>query len=149
MNQRLIVSLFVLAASLTLSACATTPFSDPRERGVFRATSDFPHLPHVDRMTNAEGCVGEPLHALRAPMPDYPARGWSRGLQGWSIVQFDVERSGEVVNARIANGIPGGSFDREARQALENWQFKPLISETPLRGCVVLFEFRMGEVRVR
>lgn len=138
---------------LVLAACASSPIpsplGDPRDDGPFIATSDFPHLPHVARMTNSEGCQGEPLRARAAPMPEYPARGWSRGLQGWSIVQFDVLPSGAVDEIRIANGVPGGSFDKEARKAMENWAFHPLQGEEPLRGCVVLFEFRMGEVRLR
>lgn len=144
---------YLLLAPFLLSACAqveaVNPLADPREQGPFIARSDFPNPPNVERAASGAGCSGEPLSAVAAPMPDYPARGWSRGLQGWSIVQFDVEESGDVANVRVARGVPGGSFDAAARDAVEDWRFRPLSEGGYLSGCVVLFEFRMGEVTVR
>lgn len=143
----------LLLAPLLLSACAqveaVNPLSDPRDRGPFIALSDFPHPPNVEAAASGAGCAGEPLQALAAPMPDYPARGWDRGLQGWSIVEFDVTQSGDVDNVRVARGVPGGSFDQEARRAVQDWRFRPLSEGARLTGCVVLFEFRMGNVTVR
>jgi len=136
--------------ALALTACASTqelnPLSDPRDRP-FIATSDMPVPPNVERAADVEGCVGDPVAAISADLPDYPARGWSRGLQGWSIVQFSVAPSGETTQVRIARGVPGGSFDREARRAVQEWRFET--SEAGLTGCVVLFEFTQGIVRIR
>jgi protein TonB len=137
-------------ASLTLAACASAPdinpLSDPRDRP-FMATSDMPVPPNVERAADVEGCVGDPVSAISADLPEYPARGWSRGLQGWSIVQFDVAPSGETTEVRVARGVPGGSFDREARRGVEGWLFEA--SDNGLRGCVVLIEFTQGIVRIR
>lgn len=140
-------------SGLILSACSSlddlNPIADPRERGPFIARSDFPNPPNVEAAASSEECTGEPLRAVSAPMPDYPARGWSRGLQGWVIIQFDVENSGDTSAVRVARGVPGGSFDHEAQRAVEDWQFRALSEGARLSGCVVLFEFRMGEVTVR
>ena len=142
---------FVFA--LALSACATpsvpNPLSDPRERGPFIARSDRPVPPNVERAADTSQCRGEPLRAISAPMPEYPARGWSRGLQGWAIVQFDVNQAGEVGGVRVTRGVPGGSFDRAAERAVRNWRFAELSSTSQLEGCVVLFEFLLGEVYLR
>ena len=139
-----------IVATLSLAACtsvqAVSPLSDPRDRP-FIATSDMPVPPNVERAADTEGCVGDPVAAVSAELPDYPARGWSRGLQGWSIVQFDVAPSGNTTDVRISRGVPGGSFDREARRAVEAWRFQA--SERGLTGCVVLFEFTQGIVRIR
>ncbi len=139
-----------LLASLLAAACTSTqeinPLSDPRDQP-FRATSDMPIPPNVERAADAGGCVGDPVAAVSADLPDYPARGWSRGLQGWSIVQFDVAPSGETTEVRVARGVPGGSFDREAREAVREWRFES--SDNGLTGCVVLFEFTQGLVRIR
>ncbi|WP_270373772.1 TonB family protein [Marinicauda sp. Alg238-R41] len=144
---------YLLIIPLVLAACAqveaVSPLADPRERGPFIARSDFPNPPNVERAASGAGCSGEPLRAVAAPMPEYPARGWSRGLQGWSIVQFDVAQAGTVENVRIARGVPGGSFDHEAQRAVEGWRFQALSEGAYLSGCVVLFEFKMGEVTVR
>ncbi|TRO96312.1 energy transducer TonB [Glycocaulis profundi] len=139
----------VLIVPLVLSACAANPLSDPRERGPFIAQSQMPLMPNVGRAAPSQGCEGEPLSAASAPLPDYPARGWSRGLQGWSIVQFDVAQDGGVSNARIAQSVPGGSFDNEALRAMREWRFRPLSEGASLTGCTVMFEFVLGEVRIR
>lgn len=142
---------FVLIA-LPLFAAACTPMDglnplvDPRERGPFVARSDMPVPPNVERAASSDQCAGEPLRAVSASLPDYPARGWSRGLQGWSIVQFDVAEDGAVSNVAVARGVPGGSFDTEARRAVATWRFRPV--SRPLSGCVVLFQFTQGEVRI-
>ena len=139
-----------LLPALGLCACASTPdinpIADPRERP-FIAISDMPVPPNVERAADTEGCVGDPVGAISAELPDYPARGWSRGLQGWSIVQFDVAPSGETTDVRVARGVPGGSFGREARRGVDDWVFEA--SENGLTGCVVLIEFTQGIVRIR
>ena len=144
--------LIVLALPLVLAACASTealnPITDPRDRP-FRPTSDMPVPPNVERAASSDQCAGEPLRAVSASLPAYPARGWHRGLQGWSIVQFDVTQSGETDNVSVARGVPGGSFDREARRAVETWRFAPLSEGARLAGCVALFEFTQGIVRIR
>ncbi len=144
-----IVQLLIFCGFI-LSACGDrgtiSPIADPRDRP-FIASSDMPVPPNVDRAADTEGCVGDPVAAISADLPQYPARGWSRGLQGWSIVQFDVAPAGDTTGVRIARGVPGGSFDREARRAVESWRFQS--SERGLTGCVVLFEFTQGLVRIR
>lgn len=142
--------LILFALAWLSSACTPmdglNPLVDPRERGPFIARSDMPVPPNVERAASSDQCAGEPLRAASARLPDYPARGWSRGLQGWSIVQFDVEADGAVRNVSIARGVPGGSFDREAVRAVEDWRFRPVSRR--LTGCVVLFQFTQGEVRI-
>ena len=139
------------AAAAGLAAACVNPsglpgVADPRDRP-FIPTSDMPVPPNVERAADSAGCSGEPVAAISADLPDYPARGWDRGLQGWSIVQFDVAPSGETANVNVARGVPGGSFDREARRAVGDWRFEA--SQNGLTGCVVLFEFTQGLVRVR
>lgn len=145
-----LMRMLALVPALALSACTLAvelnPIADPRERP-FIANSDMPIPPNVERAADSAGCVGDPVGAVSAELPDYPARGWSRGLQGWSIVQFDVAPSGETTDVRVARGVPGGSFDREARRGVDRWIFET--SESGLTGCVVLIEFTQGLVRIR
>ena len=144
MRAVILLHVFILAGCSSIQEAG--PLADPRDRP-FIATSDMPVPPNVERAANAGGCVGDPVAALSAELPEYPTRGWSRGLQGWSIVQFDVAPTGETASVRIARGVPGGSFDREARRAVDAWRFEQ--SERGLTGCVVLFEFTQGIVRIR
>ncbi|MGY6628376.1 MAG: energy transducer TonB [Oceanicaulis sp.] len=139
----------VLLTTLHLGACAlVSPLSDPRDQP-FRVLSDMPVPPNVERAADASGCSGAQLNAVEARLPDYPARGWSRGLQGWTVVQFNVTEAGATDQVHVARGVPGGSFNREAEQAVRNWRFAPLEPGSQLTGCVVLFEFTQGLVRVR
>ncbi|MEO1040231.1 MAG: TonB family protein [Pseudomonadota bacterium] len=144
---------FALLAALLIAGCVSapvpSPLSDPRERGPFRAQSDRPVPPNVERSADSSQCAGEPLRAIAAPLPDYPRRGWTRGLQGWAIVQFDVAQSGSVENVRVTRGVPGGSFNREADRAVRQWRFAELSEGARLTSCVVLFEFLMGDVYLR
>jgi TonB family protein len=151
MRSALFPVLVILTAVSALSACASipSPVSDPRTRGPFMPQSQMPLMPNIARAAPSEGCQGEPLSAVHAPLPEYPARGWARGEQGWSIVQFDVAQSGDVENVRIAAGVPGRFFDREARRTVEDWQFAPLSEGAHLSGCTVMFEFVLGQVRIR
>jgi protein TonB len=150
-HSEIMRNLFYLCfAPFLLAACVTPSglpgVADPRDRP-FMPTSDMPVPPNVERAADSGGCSGEAVAAVSAELPDYPARGWDRGLQGWSIVQFDVAPSGETANVEVARGVPGGSFDREARRAVRDWRFQT--SERGLTGCVVLFEFTQGLVRIR
>lgn len=139
----------IACSLLWLAGCAAAnPFADPRDQ-VFRVTSDMPVPPNVERAADASGCSGAQLSAVEARLPDYPARGWSRGLQGWAVVQFDVGETGVTDQVRVARGVPGGSFNREAERAVRDWRFAPLEPGARLTGCVVLFEFTQGLVRVR
>jgi len=109
----------------------------------------MPTPPNVERAADASGCSGAQLSAVEARLPDYPARGWSRGLQGWTVVQFDVTEAGATDQVRVARGVPGGSFDTEVERAVRGWRFAQLEPGARLTGCVVLFEFTQGLVRVR
>jgi outer membrane biosynthesis protein TonB len=45
--------------------------------------------------------------------------------------------------------VPDGPFNRAARNAVRDWRFQPLGEGQSLTNCVVMFEFRAGEVRIR
>ncbi|WBQ12561.1 energy transducer TonB [Hyphomonadaceae bacterium BL14] len=142
-------SLLVTCGVLALAGCGgASPLSDPRDQP-FRVLSDMPTPPNVERAADASGCSGAQLSAVEARLPDYPARGWSRGLQGWTVVQFDVTETGATDQVHVARGVPGGSFNTEAERAVRGWRFAPLEPGSRLTGCVVLFEFTQGLVRVR
>ena len=65
------------------------------------------------------------------------------------VVRFDVDSDGRVARTRIARSVPDGVFDRASRRAVSNWIFSPLEGAQTLENCVVMFEFRAGEVRIR
>jgi protein TonB len=146
--------LFPALACLSLAACSALPdglvpasLSGPS--GVFRPVGDYPTPPNVDLMIGPQDCRGSTLAALEAPDPVYPGGAYANGRQGWVVVRFNVDADGSVGRAAIARAVPGGPFNRAALRAVSNWRFRPLDGVDVLENCVVMFEFRAGEVQIR
>ena len=120
---------------LFLAACSSlpvdlTPSVLERQRGPFVPRDELPVPPNVARL------IG-------------PHSAWTQGRQGWVVVRFDVLPDGQVDNVRIAHAVPDGPFNRASRRAVRAWQFRSLQGDDSLHNCVVLFEFRAGEVSLR
>ena len=135
-------------AAAVLPDAVTPDRIDPRERP-FRPRSDYPIPPNVDSLIGPEDCQGSQLAAQQFELPDYPVGAYARGLQGWVVVRFHVYDTGNTHRVRVARSVPSGRFDGTAVEAVENWRFQNLPEGTALTNCVVLFEFRMGQVRIR
>lgn len=137
---------------LFLAACSSipgglTPLS--AVRAPFRPVDTYPTPPNVDRMIGPDDCRGSTLAAIEAPTPAYPGGAYSRGRQGWVVVRFHVYADGSVHRARVARAVPDGPFNRASTRAVLNWRFRPLDGVEVLENCVVMFEFRAGEVEIR
>lgn len=146
MTKRLISLMMVCV----LASCAGIPQVRPgAERGPFRPRDTYPTVPNVERLMGPEDCRGSTLAAVQADLPTYPGRAYQNGRQGWVVVRFDVDSDGRVARTRIARSVPDGVFDRASRRAVSNWIFSPLEGAQTLENCVVMFEFRAGEVRIR
>lgn len=139
---------------LFLAACSSlpvdlTPSVLERQRGPFVPRDELPVPPNVARLIGPDDCRGSTLAAVSAGIPDYPHSAWTQGRQGWVVVRFDVLPDGQVDNVRIAHAVPDGPFNRASRRAVRAWQFRSLQGDDSLHNCVVLFEFRAGEVSLR
>lgn len=146
--------ILVLCLTLAVAACSALPDIraaerlDPRSQPFF-PTSDFPVTPNVESLIGPEDCQGATLAAQEFELPEYPARAYSRGLQGWVIVRFHVYDTGQTHRVRVARSLPSGHFNGTSVEAVENWVFRTLQPGQVLSNCVVMFEYRMGRVRVR
>jgi periplasmic protein TonB len=144
----------LLAGCGLLAACGAvpdrlTPSVLQRDPGPFMPRDELPVPPNVSRLIGEADCQGSTLAAVSAAMPEYPHDAYVRGRQGWVVVRFNVEPDGQVDNPRIAHAVPNGPFNRVSRRAVSDWQFQPLDDGVWLENCVVLFEYRLGEVRLR
>ncbi len=139
---------------LSMVACSSlsgglVPDSIAGQRGPFRPVDEYPTPPNVDLMIGPQDCRGSTLAALDAPDPAYPGGAYAHGRQGWVVVRFDVDSDGSVHRARIARAVPGRPFNRAALRAVSSWRFRPLEGVAVLQNCIVMFEFRAGEVQIR
>ena len=124
-----------------LSACATPD--------AFVAKSAYPPDPWVKGYSDPEDCLGgEQLAARAFALPDYPARAFRAGAQGWVILRLDVDGAGVTRNVEVERAVPEGGlwggFEGAAVRAAESWRFAP--PDAPLDDCRVLIRFRMGSV---
>ena len=146
----MIARLVFFALPLVLSGCtavSSLPGAgglDPRD-DPFRPTQPFPVPANVERLIGPEDCQGAQLAAREFEMPEYPPRAWSRGLQGWVVVRFHVYDTGRPHRVGAAESVPAGAAER----AVQRWRFEELPQGQALSNCVVLFEFRNGQVRIR
>jgi len=59
--------------------------------------------------------------------PRYPLRAQSRNIEGWVVIEFTITPTGTVIDAKVTDAKPEGTFDRAALNAIVKWKFKPKI----------------------
>jgi len=67
------------------------------------------------------------LRRTRYVAPKYPRTAQRRGLSGWVDVMFTVDIDGTVTNISIRDSNPGDTFVNSASNAVEDWEFEPVI----------------------
>ena len=65
------------------------------------------------------------LIAIRRISPEYPRRARQRGLEGYSVVEYSIDRNGRVMNPTIIESSPGNIFNRSSIRAIEQYEFEP------------------------
>jgi protein TonB len=59
--------------------------------------------------------------------PVYPRRALQRGIQGFVIVEFTVNKVGAVTNPVVVQAEPEGIFDQAAMDAAKKFKYKPRV----------------------
>ena len=66
--------------------------------------------------------------------PVYPTRALTNGIEGYVVIEFDLDENGQVINPRVLYGEPPGVFDRAAVNALQRWRYNPkVVNGKPVR----------------
>lgn len=89
---------------------------------------------------------GPPIAIVRV-QPVYPAVAEARGLEGWVLVEFDVQPDGGVANAFIVESS-NRIFEKAALRATYRFRFKPrVVDGVPQRtvGVQNLFRFEISD----
>lgn len=67
---------------------------------------------------------------IKSVQPEYPQRALRQRIEGWVEIEFTVNTNGDVENVKVLNANPRrGEFDREAIRAVQQWKFRPQISD--------------------
>jgi protein TonB len=82
------------------------------------------------RMPNTSPGLGQPSSdsiPIVQTEPRYPLRAQSRNIGGWVVVEFTITPTGSVIDPKVTDAKPEGTFDRAALNAIVKWKFKPKI----------------------
>ena len=61
--------------------------------------------------------------------PAYPRRAMSRGIEGYTIVEFDITKEGLVKDPRIIEAHPSPVFNAASIAAIQKFKFKPRVED--------------------
>ena len=56
--------------------------------------------------------------------PLYPIQAAQQGISGSVVLKYDITPNGETANVSVVSAKPEAIFDREAKKALRQWQYK-------------------------
>jgi TonB family protein len=73
------------------------------------------------------GCAssGRSLELVSGSAVVYPPEAHAQGIEGYVIVQYDVDATGRVINAEVIEAEPAGVFDAAALETVSSWRFRP------------------------
>ena len=61
--------------------------------------------------------------------PIYPTKARIKGIEGWVVVQFDINAAGFTENIKILDSQPPRVFDKAAISAVRKWRQRPKIED--------------------
>jgi protein TonB len=65
--------------------------------------------------------------ALVQVQPVYPQRALQKEIEGYVVVEFDVDEGGRVINPRVLYAEPEGYFETASLRALERYRYQPRV----------------------
>ena len=81
--------------------------------------------------------------ALVQVMPKYPRDALRKGVTGWVLLSYSINKRGGTENIHVVDSSPEGYFENSAVSALARWKFKPQledqkrVKETELQELIV------------
>jgi protein TonB len=80
--------------------------------------------------------------------PAYPRSAISRGVEGYTIVEFDISAEGTVKNSRILVAYPTSIFNASSLKAIQKFKYKPYVENgvaKPVFGVRKKFTYQLAE----
>ncbi len=75
--------------------------------------------------------------------PLYPTQAAEQGISGSVVLKYDINQAGNTENVSVVNAKPAGVFNREAKKALKQWQYKP--SSSGFKDVLVQLDFAIDK----
>ncbi|WP_165905003.1 energy transducer TonB [Parashewanella curva] len=108
---------------------ATTPVDSPTTTVlVGPKTPELPTLPSIPKenippFSQADGDATPVVQV----QPMYPAEAARSGQEGWVLVAFNIDKLGNVTDAKVLDADPKRTFNKAALRAIKKWRYKPKV----------------------
>lgn len=137
--------------SESVKVAKSQPVESPKElqdeKGEVAGTQAKPNETAAPQASEGEGVAATtPYYRIK---PKYPRAALVSGVEGWVLLQIDINEKGEVENVRVIDGVERNMFQSEARRAVEQWKYKPYVDSSgqPIRkdNRQVRIDFKLNE----
>jgi protein TonB len=81
-------------------------------------------LPAVEPSPVAQNQQVMPIYRAE---PEYPRKALQRRIEGYVVVNFDIDSDGRTTHIRVIESKPNRIFDREAVTAISRWKYQPKV----------------------
>ena len=75
--------------------------------------------------------------------PLYPTQAAEQGISGSVVLKYDIDPAGNTANVSVVNAKPDNVFNKEAKRALKQWQYKP--SDSGFKDVLVQLDFAIDK----
>lgn len=135
---------WVAMASLLITSCATTttPAGERVSSSAYNAEISAQGLRHYC----GSGRCDTPPTLVRVSAPRYPSRELQEGIEGSASVIFDIDTTGQVINARIESATTP-AFGEAALETVSDWKYRPAMLDgkpVAMKSLRQLFPFQLG-----
>lgn len=90
------------------------------------------------------GSIDSDVTPLVQIEPRYPAQALARKIEGYVLIEFSIDASGEVVGVSVLDSQPKGVFEREAIKAAWRYRFKPKVVDGKATSQVATLPFEFS-----
>ncbi|WP_444893987.1 energy transducer TonB [Microbulbifer sp. TRSA001] len=111
--------------AITFSGCTSNSVS-------FSGCTSYEQCPKMiyslkasDESREAAKQKGEPVPLFSTP-PIYPLQAVEEKIEGFVVVEFNVDVDGQVTDPKVVNSNPAGVFDESALAAVMHTRYEPL-----------------------
>jgi len=121
------------------------PPPKPGQEEIFRVVEEMPRFPGCEDLpkTERKACADRKLLEFIHKQIRYPEIAVEKGLRGRALVQFVVEKNGDISNVKVLED-PGYGLDEEVKRAVEEMNRQGLKwIPGPSRGRAVRVQFNL------
>ena len=140
-SNKLVAPMLIVGASLFMASsiqAADVP-PPPMPPKVVKGENDnkFPKPPLPPKSAEAI----KSMRPVVRVAPSYPEKAAAENIEGWVVLNFDIEKNGTIKEIKVVDSSPKGTFDESARKALAKWRYAP--HEVKNANATIQLDFKL------